>query len=385
METGRPRASATPPASTTGRRDRERPALRAGGGAGVHVGGDRLEPDVLVARQQTVEVAFQLGHRLIATVAILRHRPHDDRLDRVGDPELGAQLRRRLRGVVQHLGDDPQVVVGAERHLAGQALVKEHAQRPDVGAMVQVLLAARLLGRHVERRSEQQAGVGQTIAGVPFVAARLDRLRDAEVDDLDEVGVAALDQVDVLGFDVAVEDPLGVRGAERAGDLAGDPQAALDRQRRLAHRQLGQRLAVEELHHDERAAVVGGAEVRHVDDVLVADGAREARLLQQARDEVALGVELLEQDLDRDALADDGVGRLVDRAHPALADPPDNLIPPGQHGPDERIESFSLFSHLRGPQSLPALPRPSKTPVPRSQVAHHGPCPLQGCSPSATA
>ena len=64
----------------------------------------------------------------------------------------------------------PQVVVGAERHLAGEALVEHHAQRPDVDAVVEVLLAARLLGRHVERRPEQQAGVRQPIALAALVA-----------------------------------------------------------------------------------------------------------------------------------------------------------------------------------------------------------------------
>ena len=189
----------------------------------------------------------------------------------------------------------------------------------------------------------------QPIALAALVAARLDRLRDAEVDDLHEVGVAALDQVDVLGLHVAVEDPLGVRGAERARHLAGDAQAALDRQRRLAHRQLGQRFAVEELHDDERAAVVGGAEVGDVDDVLVADRAREPRLLQQARDEVALRDELLQQHLHRDALADDGVLGLVDRAHAALADAAHDLVAVRQDGADQRIELRLLLG--AGPRS----------------------------------
>ena len=88
----------------------------------------------------------------------------------------------------------------------------------------------------------------------------------------------------------------------------------------LARQALRERLALEELHHDERAAVVGVAEVGDVDDVLVADRRRELRLLLEARDDrFALRV-LLEQDLDRDALADQRVRRLVDRAHAALAD-----------------------------------------------------------------
>ena len=114
--------------------------------------------------------------------------------------------------------------------------------------------------------------------------------------------------------------PLACAARERRCGLRGDPQDALLGQLGLAREALGERLALEELHHDERAAVVGVAEVGDVDDVLVADRRRELRLLLEARDDrFALRV-LLEQDLDRDALADQRVRRLVDRAHAALAD-----------------------------------------------------------------
>ena len=87
----------------------------------------------------------------------------------------------------------------------------------------------------------------------------------------------------------------------------------------------------------------GGSE--DVDDVLVTDRAREPRLLQQARDEIALRQELLEQHLDGDALADDGVLRLVDGAHAALADSADDLVAPSERRAHERIEGARL---LRG-------------------------------------
>ena len=66
--------------------------------------------------------------------------------------------------------------------------------------------------------------------GPAAVAARRGcDLRDAEVDDLDEVGPAlAIDEEHVLRLEVAVDDALVVRGAERARDLRGDvgPRAA---------------------------------------------------------------------------------------------------------------------------------------------------------------
>ena len=53
-------------------------------------------------------------------------------------------------------------------------------------------------------------------------------LGDAEVEHLDEVlVVAALDQLDVVGLQVAVDDADLVRGAERAAQLLGDVNRAL--------------------------------------------------------------------------------------------------------------------------------------------------------------
>ena len=153
------------------------------------------------------------------------------------------------------------------------------------------------------------------------LVARAQRLRDAEVDDLDEVlRPCASSRNRFSGLMSRWTMPFAC--------AAASADAACDAMRRMRcsgswcsrDEALGERLALEELHHDERAAVVGGAEVGDVDDVLVADRRRELRLLLEARDDrLALRV-LLEQHLHRDALADQRVRRLVDRAHAALAD-----------------------------------------------------------------
>ena len=59
----------------------------------------------------------------------------------------------------------------------------------------------------------------------------LQRLGDAEVEHLDEVAPAAVDEEDVLRLDVAMHDAARVRRAERRGRLAHD----------LEHARLGQR------------------------------------------------------------------------------------------------------------------------------------------------
>ena len=204
--------------------------------------------------------------------------------------------------------------------------------------MIEILVAARLLGRHVQRRAEHHAGLGQPL-GLLLLAGGAQRLGDAEVHDLDEVELLALQEEQVLGLDVAMHDALGMRGAQRGRGLRGDAQRALLGQLVLAREALGERFAIEVLHHHERAAVIGVADVVDVDDVLVADRARELRLLLESRDDrLALRI-LLEQDLHRDALADQGVSRLVDRTHPALTDLALDQVAARERGADDVLRS----------------------------------------------
>ena len=76
----------------------------------------------------------------------------------------------------------------------------------------------------------------------------------------------AVREKDICRFDVAVDDPRGVRRLQRVDDLEGKPQQYVYVERPVRDSML-QRRAVEELHDDERAAgmiadVVNGADVR---------------------------------------------------------------------------------------------------------------------------
>jgi hypothetical protein len=61
-----------------------------------------------------------------------------------------------------------------------------------------------------------------------------------------------------------VHEPGGVRGIERVGDLDAEIEHALERQRTTRDFLL-QRVAVEQLHHDEGLAVVLADVVNHAD------------------------------------------------------------------------------------------------------------------------
>jgi hypothetical protein len=90
----RARAMATPMAMTSTaaapRCQRWRP--EGGGGGGVGSG----EGDVLVAVEEALEVALELGHVLVAAVAVLLEGAHHHGLHGDGDAELGAELGGRL-------------------------------------------------------------------------------------------------------------------------------------------------------------------------------------------------------------------------------------------------------------------------------------------------
>ena len=73
--------------------------------------------------------------------------------------------------------------------------------------------------------------VGEVIASSADAACGLHRLRQAEVQHLHR---AVLANLDVGGLQIAMDDPLLVRGFERLGDLLRDRQRFVDRDRALA-------------------------------------------------------------------------------------------------------------------------------------------------------
>ena len=118
-------------------------------------------------------------------------RTIDERRDLVERVARDDRLRRRPR----------------ERRLSGDHLVQHAAQAVDVAPAVDSRIGHRLLGTHVRRRAERDAGARELGA-----AALGDRARDAEIGD---ERLAVLQQ-DVLRLDVAVNDALLVRVVERA-------------------------------------------------------------------------------------------------------------------------------------------------------------------------
>ena len=124
------------------------------------------------------------------------------------------------------------------------------------------------------------------VSGLFARTRRRSSLGDAEVEHLDEVGIAVLlDEHDVLGLEIAVHDVARVRARERRGDLARDVERAPSVERPA--RDLGaQALALDVLEHEEERAVLELAEVGGGRDVRVLDVRRGHRLALEARDDL---------------------------------------------------------------------------------------------------
>ena len=147
------------------------------------------------------------------------------------------------------------------------------------------------------------------------------RLGQPEVQDL---GLLALGDEDVGRLDVAVQDAARVRGVERVGNLHGQPQQQADLERAsvdLAR----QRAALEQLHRDERAALVL---VHLVDgaDVGMVQRRGRARLAQEALGRLRIVRAVLRQELQRHAAGQlDVLGQIHD-AHAAGAERVEDAI-----------------------------------------------------------
>ena len=114
------------------------------------------------------------------------------------------------------IGDDVLKAIAGIRGGSGQGFVQDASQRINVGRR-RGRLAREPFGGHIREGADRATGGRE-----PGVTVRLG---DAEIDQIGEVGRG---NDDVLGFDIAMDQPLGVRGLERRGDLAVDRDRAMD-------------------------------------------------------------------------------------------------------------------------------------------------------------
>ncbi len=264
---------------------------------------------VLGGRQQRLP---HLEAGLEPPLGVLLQRLHHDLFDRGRHRRRArAQGRRRVVGVGHQIFDGD---VRVERRAAAQDLVHQHAQRVDVRAPVQVLVA-RLLGRQVRRSAADHARLRDP-------RAALARAGQPEVQDLGVVadGPGRLDHEDVLGLQIAVDQVQLVRVVQRLADLGHDSAGPRRIQRTLLVDDVGQVSSLEQFHDEVELVALGPSEVEHRDDVRVRHPAGGLRLLHEPLDDdLVVGVAGT-QELDRDFAVHRVLQRAVHAAHAALAE-----------------------------------------------------------------
>ena len=154
--------------------------------------------------------------------------------------------------------------------------------------------------------------------------------------------VVAIDDEDIIGLEVAVNDALAVRGSDRAQDLAHDVDRAPRLHRAGAGEDRRERLAIEQLHHGEWPAIRCDADVADIDDVRIADPARSEGFALEPDDRFFVVRVLVEHHLDGDALAELLVLGLVDHTHAAAPDLPEDRVAVFEREADQRLRFCSL-------------------------------------------
>jgi hypothetical protein len=203
---------------------------------------------------------------------------------------------------------------------SGEELEEDAAEGVEVCPVVDERAVGALLRGHVRGRSEYDSVAGD---GRPPLVV-FEHLGDAEVEHLGVVPLVAGEHHDVLALEVAVHDALGVRGAERVGDLASDAERAGHRERPLAAQEPREVDAIDELHHEVGVPLGAVPEVDDLDDVRVPDGGGGLRLAVEAGERLGVAGEVGAQDLHRHGASDGQVTGAVDDAH----------APAGDHGLD---------------------------------------------------
>ena len=102
--------------------------------------------------------------------------------------------------------------------------------------------------------------------------ARIEELRDAEVDEQDPSGLRL--EHHVIRLDVAMDQALGVGMGQRLQDRLGDLQRLVGGERPPPAQRVGERLAVHEGHHVIDQALSGACEVNREDRGVLEPGER---------------------------------------------------------------------------------------------------------------
>ena len=235
-----------------------------------------------------------------------------------GRDEIGLTIEDRI-------GHDGRVAA-IEWPDAGQHLVQQHAERPDVAPVIDCTTAD-VFGAHVSQGAEASRIVNrrQVVYG-----------GNAEIENLHG---AVAEQHDVRRLDVAMNDAARVRGARTTRDLHSDRNRVLEWQPPPLQASRD-RLAVVERHREEQLPLVCLANLKDRADVWMIERRRRTRFREEALFRRRLFAEVWWQELQRDVASQPRVVRLVDDSHPTRVDKlADQILPDAPPFPSRDLRS----------------------------------------------
>ena len=201
----------------------------------------------------------------------------------------GRRLRRGSALLLEDHGAELGDGVRLERHAPRQKLEQDDAERPDVGARVDVARRRHLLGRHVERRAHHGRRLRscrdrspRRRCPVTFEMPKSSTLTTGEPS-------ARRHEEQVRRLEVAVDDAERVRLGDRLAGLEHvlDGVARPAARRALARARRGRAPSRYSMTM-YGAPVSSVADVDHARDVLALDAHRRARLAQEALDRLGV-------------------------------------------------------------------------------------------------
>src|SRR5262249_38303764 len=129
---------------------------------------------------------------------------------------------------------------------AGRQLVEDDSQRINIAPCIS-RSSETMLGRHVLGRAGDDARV--------LWRRGIDELGDPEIEQLDDRAPLPLGQVDILGLEIPMDDPLLVGGCERSADLNTNRYELAEANRSALVQARTQATSFEQLHHQVLATV----------------------------------------------------------------------------------------------------------------------------------
>ena len=209
---------------------------------------DRRDAGPAARRGQRVERRHHVVRRLRPVVGALLQAPHHQVRERPRQVAAHGLDRDRFLGQV---GDEQLLRrTSAEWRRPRQHLVRQDAERVEVGARVGVRVGGGLLRRHVGRRPQRHAHLRDPAVRAPGHGVT-DRLGHAKVGD----GGRAARQQHIVRLDIAVDDALAMRVGKGRGDVAQQAHRFGHRERPRFPQPGAQRVALHERHREVRNPV----------------------------------------------------------------------------------------------------------------------------------